>query len=296
MSLIKKIIYYLNSSISPLAYLNLQKIFYIAAFIYYAERQLNFYVYFSPILVTEFHNDLVRHLAVGSFSFTAIELLWYLHIIFLAGLLAGAFNLKNTLGNIFLYCFNFLLLILNYASGYAADIFIQIGLFFYIFGSLGQKKLNDDAFALVSLLLLRLYLGANYIFSAIHKIVDYLNSGSTFLETFALIQSRNQVFDSLIIREEILNSYGFALFVLILTVQVVGGGLLLFRRTSSYGLLILASFHIVSMPLLNLFLFPLISILLLTISCISANFSLPVIFSKWKNNQPKSNIVDCNNN
>jgi hypothetical protein len=279
---VSKAVSLLSAPIRPSTYFGLQTSFYLLSFAYYIERQWNFDFYYSPILVGEFHSDLVQGLAVSPF-FPSISVgLKVLHAVFLAALLAAAFNRKRRWLNVFLYGFNFLLLILNYSSGYAADIFIQLGLFFYIFGSLGSSKLERSPDVLVSLLLLRLYLGAGYLFSVAHKIADFQRTGSTFLESFALLQQRNLVAEGLVLGENILSQFRWELFGLVLATQFLGGLFLMSRRTSRTGLVILVVFHLISMPLLNLILFPLISITLLSLSCVSENFSAREIFDKLK--------------
>ncbi len=287
MRMVKKAISILKLPMSPSAYLILQCAFYLCAFAYYLERQLNFQFYYSSILVTEFHSDMVQPLVASPSYWLVLQSLWFLHLIFLLGLFAAAFNRKHAWMNIFLYGFNFILLLFNYVSGYAADIFIQLGLFFFIFGSLGRKKLEKDPYVLASLLLLRFYLGAGYILSSGHKIVDYVQTGSTFLTKFALIQHRNLVADSLVIGDTVLNTFQWPLFALILAAQLLGGLALMFRRTSRAGQVILVLFHLISIPLLNLLLFPLISITLISLSCISENYSIQQIWQMLKEDSGK---------
>jgi hypothetical protein len=158
---------------------------------------------------------------------------------------------------------------LNYAQGYAADIYIQLGLFFFIFCSPSKKILDADVYAQFSLGLLRLYLGTNYLLSSLHKIADYIQTGHTFLSNFSLIQDRNQVASIFIIGQGLSESLYGPLFFLILSVQIFGGLCLFFRQTAGLGIAILISFHLISIPLLNLVLFPLVAITLLLLSGIS---------------------------
>lgn len=249
---------------TPSRGLVLQGMFYAVATVFYVERQWNFDFYYAPALVQEFASPLLGFLVAPAVYPLTASLAYGLHGVFLAVLLLAAFNRKSTAGNIFLFSFNTFMLYLNYAPGYGADIFIQTGLFFFMLFHPKDEAVLDGP-ALRSMVLLRSYLGLNYILSAVHKLIDLQRPGPNFLSILSDFQERNDVWGPFLVGK-LGPQLDLALAVAIIGFQALGGGGLFFRRTYRYALALLITFHVASIVLLNLVVFPVVAIVLLLLA------------------------------